>query len=481
MQKTPHKSKHNSIILRTTFILDELSILLSFFLALSLRYDAIQRWKDYNEGIYTTMIVTVLLFCVIVFLVYDYRRPDIVVMDPVDNLLRLCKSRFLLALMTIVYFYVTQKSVLASRIVMALFLALSVAFGYIIRMVYRSYYIKKYGVPGDIKAYQLHLSSDGVKNQTDIRNAINRIKSGEYDCALVIPNQESDNATKEVLKELETAGVRSYLALNSMDYNVRSGIISDIDSYATIPAYVRNERTNIFGVNYCISRTEEAVHHVLSHLDDLKGQYICFSNVHTTVMAKENPDYAQILNEAAMVFPDGAPIAKLEAKRGFEGAERVAGPDFMNNMFRDTADGKVSHYFYGSTDETLKKLQENLKQKYPNINIKGIYSPPFRQLSDEEDEEDIKRINDSGADIVWIGLGAPKQEKWMNAHKGKLNAVMMGVGAGFDFHAGTIQRAPIWLQKIGLEWLYRLLKDPVRLYKRYIVTNTKFLWYILKG
>lgn len=163
MQKLLQKSKHNNILFRTTFILDECSILLSFFLALSLRYDAIQRWKDYNEGIYTTMIVTVLLFCVIVFLVYDYRRPDIVVMDPIDNLLRLCKSRFLLAFMTIVYFYVTQKPVLASRIVMALFLVLSVVFGCVIRMAYRSYYIKKYGVPGDIKAYQLHLSSDIIE------------------------------------------------------------------------------------------------------------------------------------------------------------------------------------------------------------------------------------------------------------------------------------------------------------------------------
>ena len=97
----------------------------------------------------------------------------------------------------------------------------------------------------------------------------------------------------------------------------------------------------------------------------------------------------------------------------------------------------------------------------------------------EEDAEDIRRINDSGADIVWIGLGAPKQEKWMNAHKGKINAVMMGVGAGFDFHAGTISRAPKWMRRIGLEWLYRLVKDPVRLYKRYIATNVKFFWYLI--
>ena len=109
-----------------------------------------------------------------------------------------------------------------------------------------------------------------------------------------------------------------------------------------------------------------------------------------------------------------------------------------------------------------------------------MYSPPFRALTTEEDEQITHMINDSGADIVWVGLGAPKQEQWMNAHKGKINGVMMGVGAGFDFHAGTIQRAPVWTQKMGLEWLYRLTQDPKRLFKRYLVTNTKFLWYLLK-
>ena len=108
-----------------------------------------------------------------------------------------------------------------------------------------------------------------------------------------------------------------------------------------------------------------------------------------------------------------------------------------------------------------------------------MYSPPFRALSEEEDRADVNLINGSGADIVWIGLGAPKQEKWMNAHRGEISGVMMGVGAGFDFHAGTIRRAPKWIQKIGLEWLFRLFQDPGRLFKRYFVTNGKFIWYLL--
>ena len=236
----------------------------------------------------------------------------------------------------------------------------------------------------------------------------------------------------------------------------------------------------IFGINYCVSNLHDAVQYVRTHLKEFSGQYICFSNVHTTVMAKENPAYRDILNEAALTYPDGAPIAKLQRKRKNPTAERVAGPDFMKLMFKETSDGSVKHYFYGSKEETLNALRKNLLAEFSDLNICGMYSPPFRALTTEEDEQITHMINDSGADIVWVGLGAPKQEQWMNAHKGKINGVMMGVGAGFDFHAGTIQRAPVWTQKMGLEWLYRLTQDPKRLFKRYLVTNTKFLMYLFE-
>ena len=204
-------------------------------------------------------------------------------------------------------------------------------------------------------------------------------------------------------------------------------------------------------------------------------------NVHTSVIAKEDSAYRDVLNQAAFVFSDGKPVAFLQQKSGIVGAERVAGPDFMQHMFRNTQDGSVSHFFYGSSQETIDSLRKKLTAKYPGINIAGMYSPPFRPLTKEEDEAAIEMINSSGADIVWIGLGAPRQEKWMNAHKGVIKGVMMGVGAGFDFHAGTIKRAPYWIQKVGLEWLYRLTQDPKRLFKRYIVTNAKFVWYLIWG
>lgn len=139
-------------------------------------------------------------------------------------------------------------------------------------------------------------------------------------------------------------------------------------------------------------------------------------------------------------------------------------------------DNGLRHYFYGSSEQTLEMLREKLKEKYPDIAIAGMVSPPFRALSEAEDEAAIQAINESGADIIWVGLGAPKQENWMYEHKDKVNGVMIGVGAGFDYHAGNIKRAPAWMQKMSLEWLYRLMQDPKRLFKRYLVTNTRYLY-----
>jgi exopolysaccharide biosynthesis WecB/TagA/CpsF family protein len=175
-------------------------------------------------------------------------------------------------------------------------------------------------------------------------------------------------------------------------------------------------------------------------------------------------------------MPDGSPIAKEIRRNGFQNAERVAGPDFMEEMFRITDGTEVRHYFYGASEETIAGLRENLEHKYPGLKIAGMVSPPFRELSEEEDRQAINKINESNADLIWIGLGAPKQEKWMYRHREEIDGLMLGVGAGFDFHAGTIKRAPVAIQNMGMEWLYRLFQDPKRLFKRYLVTNTRFIW-----
>ena len=156
--------------------------------------------------------------------------------------------------------------------------------------------------------------------------------------------------------------------------------------------------------------------------------------------------------------------------------ERTTGPDYLKEVLKISAEEGYRHYFYGSTEETLKKLQDTLRKDYPGVQVAGMYSPPFRALSEEEDKQIIDMINGANADFVWIGLGAPKQENWMAAHRGTINGLMVGVGAAFDYLAGNIERAPLWMQKCNLEWLYRLIQEPKRLFKRYFYTNTKFIW-----
>lgn len=153
----------------------------------------------------------------------------------------------------------------------------------------------------------------------------------------------------------------------------------------------------------------------------------------------------------------------------------------MPEILRLSETEGYTHYFYGSTEQTLKFLEKNLREKYPKLKIAGTYSPPFRKLTKEEDRKVVERINAAKPDFIWVGLGAPKQERWMYEHRGRINGIMLGVGAAFDFHAGTSKRAPKWMQEFYLEWLYRLIQDPKRLLKRYMFSNMEFIWLILTG
>lgn len=217
----------------------------------------------------------------------------------------------------------------------------------------------------------------------------------------------------------------------------------------------------------------ETVAYIEEHIDELRGKYICVSNVHTTVTGYEEADYRNIQNTAALALPDGKPLSLYSKKHGFPEAERVTGPDLMGELF--SRDNGLRHYFYGGKEETIQVLSEKLPGEYPSLRIAGMVSPPFRPLTEKEDERELQKMNDAKADIIWIGLGAPKQERYMYEHRGKVNGVMIGVGAGFDYYAGTIKRAPMWMQKLSLEWLYRLMQDPKRLFRRYFATNFKFL------
>ncbi|MHA8018613.1 WecB/TagA/CpsF family glycosyltransferase [Stenotrophomonas hibiscicola] len=208
-----------------------------------------------------------------------------------------------------------------------------------------------------------------------------------------------------------------------------------------------------------------------------ESRVVCICNAHSVVTARQDKEFAAAVNSADMATPDGAPVAWLMRRLGASGQQRINGPDLMLKYCEAAAKRGESIYLYGGAETTLSILRDELPKRFPGLVIAGSHSPPFRALSEEEDAAIVRDINDSGAGTIWVSLGCPKQEKWMAAHRGRINGVMIGVGAAFDYHAGVISRAPLWMQNNGLEWLHRLASEPRRLWKRYFVTNTLFIWH----
>lgn len=206
-----------------------------------------------------------------------------------------------------------------------------------------------------------------------------------------------------------------------------------------------------------------------------ESRYVCACNVHSIVTAARDTRFGQALSQADMATPDGAPVAWMMRRLGHPTQQRVNGPDLMTSCCERAATNGTSVYLLGSTPDTLVALRQQLALQLPALRIAGTTSPPFRPLSTAEDQALVTRLNDSGAGIVFVSLGCPKQEEWMAEHRGRVRAVMIGVGAAFDFHAGALERAPPWMQHNGLEWLYRLGSEPCRLWKRYFVTNAIFV------
>ncbi len=211
-----------------------------------------------------------------------------------------------------------------------------------------------------------------------------------------------------------------------------------------------------------------------------ESRYICICNVHSVVTTTRDLEFKIVVNNADLATPDGAPIAWALRRLGHPAQERINGPDLMLKYLAQAEQLGQTVFFYGSTESTLELLRANLMRQFPKLRIGGRYSPPFRPLTIQEDEEVVDMINRSGANVVFVGLGCPKQEKWMAEHRGRIQAVMIGVGAAFDYHSGVIKRAPLWWQRNGLEWLYRLGSEPRRLFKRYLVTNSLFVVGIMR-
>jgi N-acetylglucosaminyldiphosphoundecaprenol N-acetyl-beta-D-mannosaminyltransferase len=231
----------------------------------------------------------------------------------------------------------------------------------------------------------------------------------------------------------------------------------------------------ILGLGVDQTNYRSAVQGILDWALRGESRYVCVANVHMVMEAYDDAAFRQIVNAADLVTPDGMPLVWVMRWQGLRQQERVYGPTLTQSVLEAANREGIPVGFYGSTPQTLEKLKRNVQERYPSLKIAYLYAPPFRPLTPEEDEEVVRAINDSGTRILFVGLGCPKQERWMAAHKGRVQAVMLGVGAAFNFLAGVKPQAPRWMQRAGLEWLFRLASEPRRLWRRYLINNPRFV------
>lgn len=227
-------------------------------------------------------------------------------------------------------------------------------------------------------------------------------------------------------------------------------------------------------------RFDEFVEQVFWLTDNRDSSYVCFANVHMLVEASQDPSFNQILNSADVASPDGGPLSKLIKIKYGHKQDRVPGMDLMPRLIEEAAARGKSVFFYGSTDDVLEAVVATAKAKHPELRVAGHYSPPFRQLTEAEDQSIVDMINEADADLVFVALGCPKQERWMAEHKGRVKACMLGVGQAYMTYAGLEKRLPKWARDWSLEWTYRLYQEPKRLWKRYLITNSTFVYLTLK-
>ncbi|MBY6004249.1 WecB/TagA/CpsF family glycosyltransferase [Salipiger bermudensis] len=237
---------------------------------------------------------------------------------------------------------------------------------------------------------------------------------------------------------------------------------------------VTTSEISLLGIKVSALNLATAVNRLTQAIARDERGYVCVCGAHGVVDSQSDGALRAAINQALLVTPDGMPLVWELRRRGFQGAGRVYGPDLMLAMFEEPG---LRHYLYGATPATLATLESKLGAKFAQATIVGTHAPPFRALSTEEEAEDLRRINAANPDIVWVGLGAPKQELWMARVRDRLEApLLIGVGAAFDFHAGNTRQAPGWMQRAGLEWLFRLAVEPRRLWRRYGRIVPSYLW-----
>jgi len=243
---------------------------------------------------------------------------------------------------------------------------------------------------------------------------------------------------------------------------------------------LQHDHTDVLGVSVSAIDMEQAVRLTDRLISSGGSGYICVTGVHGVMEAQSDPDFRAILNRAFINTPDGMPMSWVGRLQGFSKMRRVYGPDFMIEMCRLSVERGYRHFFYGGNEGVAELLGERLTERFPGLRVVGTYTPPFRTLNAQEEADLIELVRDSNPHIIWVGLSTPKQERFMARYLNRLNVpIMVGVGAAFDIHTGRIQDAPGWMKRSGMQWFHRLLQEPKRLSRRYLINNPKFVFKIV--
>lgn len=232
----------------------------------------------------------------------------------------------------------------------------------------------------------------------------------------------------------------------------------------------------ILGMRVDVTTYGESVRQIVSWAKGADYGYVCLANVHMTMETYDAEEFRNVVNGARLVTPDGTPLVWMLRLLGAPLKDRVYGPELTVRLCQAASEAGISVGFYGGTESSVITLVNRFRTRFPGLKVGYAYAPPFRPLTPAEDDEVVRAINASGIRLLFVGLGCPKQEYWMAAHSKKVQAVMLGVGAAFDFHSGRTRQAPNWIQRTGMEWLFRLMMEPRRLWKRYLKHNPRFIW-----
>jgi N-acetylglucosaminyldiphosphoundecaprenol N-acetyl-beta-D-mannosaminyltransferase len=240
-------------------------------------------------------------------------------------------------------------------------------------------------------------------------------------------------------------------------------------------------KVNILGVGINAIKQDFALQQIDNWIAKDDRQYVAICTVHTIMECQKDKTMLEAVNKAGMATPDGMPLVWLAGRDSHHPVERVYGPNLMLAVCERSVELGYKHFLYGGVDGVPELLAAELRRRFPGLKIVGEYSPPFRDLTVKEENKIIEMINQTAPDIIWVGLGTPKQDLWMAKHRARLNApVIIAVGAAFDFHTGRVSQAPVWMQRSGLEWLYRFFQEPGRLWHRYLVYNPLFVLKVIE-